>query len=146
MSGDPLVVQRLGHHQDAALWVQVEELGAVRVQAAVDRVHQLAVGVGVLRADLQDVLPRRGVLRDPHLNTGKNTEKDKLVKRRGREKGIVVSALIIQEDGNCSLTAIISETGPKGIYNVTENTRMAFVLSFKKFSGKTSRHSHNVHI
>lgn len=80
MSGDPLVVQRLGHHQDAALWVQVEELGAVRVQAAVDRVHQLTVGVGVLRADLQDVLPRRGVLRDPHLKTGK-----KYRKREGRE-------------------------------------------------------------
>lgn len=77
MSGDHLVVQHLGHHQDATLWVQVEELGAVRVQAAVDRVHQLTVGVGVLRADLQDVLPRRGVLRDPHLKTGKNKKKKK---------------------------------------------------------------------
>lgn len=70
MSGDALIVQCLGQHQHAALWVQVEEAAAVWVQAAVQREHQLAVGIGVLRADLQDVLPRRRVLGDPHLKTG----------------------------------------------------------------------------
>lgn len=75
MDGDHLIVQLLRHHQDAALWVQMEELGAVRVEAALDRVHQLTVGVGVLRADLQDVLPRGGILRNPHLKqTGTEEE------------------------------------------------------------------------
>lgn len=69
VSGDALIVQCLGQHQHAALWVQVEEAAAVWVQAAVQREHQLAVGIGVLRADLQDVLPRRRVLGDPHLKT-----------------------------------------------------------------------------
>lgn len=67
--GDALVVQRLGQNQHAALGVQVEEAAAVGVQAAVQREHQLAVGVGVLCADLQDVLPRRCVFGDPHLKT-----------------------------------------------------------------------------
>lgn len=52
MKSDLLVVQLLRHHQHSALRVQVEELGAVRVEAAVDGVNQLAVGVAVLSADL----------------------------------------------------------------------------------------------
>lgn len=52
MNGDLLVVQLLRHHQHSALRVQVEELGAVRVEAAVDGVNQLAVGVTILSADL----------------------------------------------------------------------------------------------
>lgn len=67
MNGGPLEVQRLGHHQHAALRVQVEELGAVGGNGAVDGEHQLAVGVQVLSADLQDVLPRRRVLGNAHL-------------------------------------------------------------------------------
>lgn len=67
VGGDHLIVQLLRHHHHATLWVQMEELGAGRVEAAVDWVHQFTVGVGVLRADLQDVLPRRRILRNPHL-------------------------------------------------------------------------------
>lgn len=67
VNGSRLVVQLLLQHQDAAPGVQVEELGAVLTLPAVDGVHQLAVGVGVLGADLQDVLPGRRVLRNPHL-------------------------------------------------------------------------------
>lgn len=58
MNRDHLVVELLCHHQDAALWVQMEELGAIWVEAAVDGVHQFTVGVCVLGTDLQDVLPR----------------------------------------------------------------------------------------
>lgn len=67
MNRDHLVVELLRHHQDSTLWVQMEELGAVWMKAAVDGVHQFTVGVGILRADLQDVLPRGGILRNPHL-------------------------------------------------------------------------------
>lgn len=69
VGGDHLIVQLLRHHQDGTLWVQVEELGAGRVEAAVDRVYQFTVGVGVLSADLQNVFPRRRILRNPHLKT-----------------------------------------------------------------------------
>lgn len=62
-----LIVQLLLQHQDSALRVQVEERAAVLVLPAVDGEHQLAVGVSVLGADLQDVLPGRRVLRNPHL-------------------------------------------------------------------------------
>lgn len=67
MNRDHLVVELLRHHQDSTLWVQMEELGAVWMKAAVDGVHQFTVGVGILCADLQDVLPRGGILRNPHL-------------------------------------------------------------------------------
>lgn len=67
MDGARLIVQRLFQHQDSALGVQVEERAAVLVPPAVDGEHQLAVGVRVLGADLQDVLPGRRVLRNPHL-------------------------------------------------------------------------------
>lgn len=67
MNRDHLEVQLLLHHQDSALWIEVEELAAVWMDATVDGEHQLAVGVGVLSVDLQDVLPRGRVLRDPHL-------------------------------------------------------------------------------
>lgn len=66
VNGSRLVVQLLFQHQDAAPGVQVEELGAVLLPA-VDGEHQLAVGVSVLGGDLQDVLPGRRVLRNPHL-------------------------------------------------------------------------------
>lgn len=69
MSGDALVVQCLGQNQHAALGVQLEEAAALWVQAAVQREHQLAVGISVLCTNLQDVLPRRCVLGDPHLKT-----------------------------------------------------------------------------
>lgn len=72
MHGDGLVVQLLLQHQDPALWVQVEELGAVGVEAGADGEHQLTVGVRVLSAELQDVLPGGRVLRNPHLETGEN--------------------------------------------------------------------------
>lgn len=40
-----------------------------------DGVHQLTVGVGILRADLKNVLPRGGILRNPHLeHTGTEEE------------------------------------------------------------------------
>lgn len=86
VSGDHLVVELLRHHQDSTLGVQMEELGAVRVEAAVDGVHQFTVGVGVLRADLQDVFPRRGVLGNPHL---KHTGTDEMMGEvfQGNEKG-----------------------------------------------------------
>lgn len=67
MGGDVFVVQRLGQDQHPTLGVQVEVLEAVGVEAAVNRVDQLAVGVLILCADLQDVLPGRGVLWDTGL-------------------------------------------------------------------------------
>lgn len=63
-----LVVQLLRHHQNAALGVQMEELGALWVEAAVDGVHQLTVGVSILGTELQDVLPGRRILWNPNLN------------------------------------------------------------------------------
>lgn len=84
MNSDFLVVQLLGQHQDSALWVQMEEPGAVWMQAAVDGVHQFTIGVHVLRADLQDVLPRRGILRDPHLQNKKGKNKQNL--KRGNKQ------------------------------------------------------------
>lgn len=83
VDGDGLVVELLRHHQDSALWVQVEELGAVRVEAAVDGEHQLTVGVCVLSVDLQDVLPRGRVLGYPHL------------KQERKEKGAGFNSRII---------------------------------------------------
>lgn len=73
MNRDHLVVELLRHHQDSTLWVQMEELGAVLMEAAVDGEHQFAIGVGVLRADLQDVLPGGRVLGNPYLKTHGNT-------------------------------------------------------------------------
>lgn len=72
MNRDPLVVELLRHDQDSALWVQVEQLGAVWMEAAVDGVHQLTVCVGVLSTDLQDVLPRGRILRNPHLQINRD--------------------------------------------------------------------------
>lgn len=72
MNRDGFIVQLLRHHQDSTLWVQMEELGAVWMEAAVDGVHELTVGVSVLRTDLKDVLPGGCVLRNPHL---KNTQR-----------------------------------------------------------------------
>lgn len=88
MNGDLLVVQLLRHHQHAALRVQVEELGAVWVEAAVDGVNQLAVVVAIFSADLQDVLPWGGILRNPHLKPTENiwrliTVTDKQLRERG---------------------------------------------------------------
>lgn len=85
MDGDHLVVQLLRHHQDSTLRVQVEELGALWLQAAVDGVHQLTVGICILRADLQDVLPRRGVLRNPHLKHTGTEEDTSQVKKREKD-------------------------------------------------------------
>lgn len=67
MESGRLKVQLLLQHQDSALGVQVEEGAALLVLPVVDGEQQLAVGISVLGADLQDVLPGRGVLRDPHL-------------------------------------------------------------------------------
>lgn len=67
VDGDLLIVQLFSHDQDAALWVKVEVLGAVWVEAAVDGVDQLAVNVRILGVDLQDVLPGRRVLGNPDL-------------------------------------------------------------------------------
>lgn len=79
MSGDALIVQCLGQNQHAALGVQVEEAAAVWVQAAVQREHQFAVGISILCAYLQDVLPRRCILRDSHLkNQGVKVQKIRL--------------------------------------------------------------------
>lgn len=46
-----------------------------------DGEHQLAVDVGVLRADLQDVLPRGRVLGNPHLEAQSEAHS----RRRGGE-------------------------------------------------------------
>lgn len=79
MDSGRLVVQLLLQHQDSALGVQVEERAALLVLPVVDGEQQLAVGIGVLGADLQDVLPGRGVLRDPHLQ--QQNEKKPLCER-----------------------------------------------------------------
>lgn len=92
MNSDHLVVELLSQHQDAALWVQMEELGAVWMQAPVDGVHQFTVGVGVLGADLLDVFPRWGILRDPHLKHTvgeKNKQKNKHRKQAGLKNEIL---------------------------------------------------------
>ncbi len=85
MNRDLFIVQLLCHHQYSTLWVQMEELGAFGLQAAVNGVNQFTVGVGVLRADLQDVFPRRGVLRNPHLEHTQ-TEENMSEAFQGNEK------------------------------------------------------------
>lgn len=52
MDRDLLIIQLFRHHQNATLGVQMEELCAVWVAAAVDGVDQLTVGVSILGAEL----------------------------------------------------------------------------------------------
>lgn len=88
-----------------------------------DGVHQFTVGVGVLRADLQDVLPKRGILRYPHL---KHTQGKKTLAQEttGLEEWILntefLDTIFIHKGlrtRNCSTTVIISEMGLEGVDN-----------------------------
>lgn len=60
-------VQLLGQDENSALGVQVEVSDAAGLDAAMDGVDQPAVDVLVPGVDLQDLLPRSGILWHPHL-------------------------------------------------------------------------------
>lgn len=145
MDSGRLIVQLLLQHQDSALGVQVEERAALLVLPVVDGEQQLAVGVGVLGADLQDVLPGRGVLGDPHLR--QQNEKKPLCENNFVKRGANFVDAVSKQPGQMFTDVPAGRDHPLTSYSHLEKAgRCSFMSNTRTYACGTHTHFENLEL